>query len=118
LDHGGKILFLGTGIGVMTFFHAVEELLEPTMPFSAFTVETFTLTSRSYDGSLLETTTRLFEPAHSRRRNLARVVPTLRANGAWQAGRLGGLDVILLNASDILHACRELGDKGVYCYDD
>jgi aminoglycoside 3-N-acetyltransferase len=34
LEHRGKILFLGTGIITMTFYHACEEILAPRMPFS------------------------------------------------------------------------------------
>src|SRR5262249_12540176 len=37
LDVEGKILFLGAEIAAMTFYHGVEEILEPRMPFSPFT---------------------------------------------------------------------------------
>ena len=53
LDHNGRILFLGTGIGVLTFLHTLEEILEPDMPFSAFTDETFNLTSTTDSGTSL-----------------------------------------------------------------
>jgi aminoglycoside 3-N-acetyltransferase len=115
---GGKMLFLGTGIGVMTFFHAIEERLEPAMPFSPFTAETFTLACRSADGAALAATTRLFEPSVSRRRDLERLEPVLKSRGSWREGRLGGLDAILLRAADVRDAVLEMAAKGEYCYAD
>src|SRR5262249_933112 len=34
LEAGGKILFLGTSVQTMTFYHCVEEVIETLMPFS------------------------------------------------------------------------------------
>jgi aminoglycoside N3'-acetyltransferase len=117
LDLDGRILFLGTGIGPMTFFHAVEELLANQMPFSPFTSETFTLQSRDVEGKILSSTLRLFDPTWSRRRNLEKLIPVLKSQKAWADGHIGRLDGILLAAKDVLQACRELAAKGVYCYD-
>jgi aminoglycoside 3-N-acetyltransferase len=117
LDHGGKILFLGTDISVMTFFHMVEEELEPTMPFSPFTKEFFSLKSRDSNGNEFTTRTRLFDPAYSRLRNLQNLLPVLRSRGLWKEGRVGRLRVILLSAESVLSAARSLAEKGTYCYD-
>jgi aminoglycoside 3-N-acetyltransferase len=117
LELNGRILFLGTGIGSMTFFHAVEELLASQMPFSPFTAETFNLQSRNVEGKILYSTLRLFDPTWSRRRNLEKLVPVLKSQKAWVDGRIGSLSGILLEAKDVLQACRELAAKGVYCYD-
>ena len=116
LEHGGKILLLGTGIEAMTFFHAVEERLEPEMPFTPFTKETFLLYSKDRDGTVLSSTTRLFAPEWSRLRNLAPLSAALRQRGAWRTARIGGLEVILLGAVDVVDACRDLAKSGVYCY--
>jgi aminoglycoside 3-N-acetyltransferase len=117
LELDGRILFLGTGIGSMTFFHAVEELLASQMPFSPFTAETFTLQSRDVDGKILFSNLRLFDPTWSRRRNLEKLIPALKSQNAWANGRIGTLESILLEAKEVLQACRELAAKGVYCYD-
>jgi aminoglycoside 3-N-acetyltransferase len=117
LELDGRILFLGTGIGSMTFFHAVEELLASQMPFSPFTAETFTLQSKDVDGKILDSTLTLFDPTWSRRRNLKKLIPVLKSQNAWANGRIGSLEAILLEAKEVLQACRELAAKGVYCYD-
>ncbi len=117
-ERDGRILFLGAGIESMTFFHYVEEVLEPAMPRSPFTRDDFTLESRDETGAIAVSKTRLFDPALSRRRNLTKLAPVLRGQGAWAQTRLGELDIILLKARDVMAASRELAAAGVYCYDD
>jgi aminoglycoside 3-N-acetyltransferase len=113
----GKILTLGTGMRAMTFYHAVEEILEPEMPFTPFTKEVFSLKSRCRDGTILESTTYLFDRDVSGRRNMQKLIPALKARGAWREGRVGTLPVLLLEAKEVLEACRDLARRGVYCYD-
>jgi aminoglycoside 3-N-acetyltransferase len=117
IDYNGKILFLGKDIGVMTFYHTIEEELESQMPSSPFTHETFSLHSRGPDTNILVTHTRLFDPSHSRRRNLDKLVPILRERGYWKEGYVGRLGVILLDAKSVLEASQLLAEKGVYCYE-
>ncbi len=92
LDYGGEILLLGTGIRAMSFFHSVEEILEPEMPFTPFTKETFSLQSIDKDGTVLFTTTYLFDPECARRRRPEKLIPALKERGAWLEGRVGRLD--------------------------
>jgi aminoglycoside 3-N-acetyltransferase len=117
LDRDGKILFLGCDIEVMTFFHAVEELLEPCMPFSPFTRQTYDLQSRDVDGRVWTTHTRLFDPIYVRRRSLVKLLAALRQRRAWHEVRVGTLAVRLVAARDVLSACERLADRGIYCYD-
>jgi aminoglycoside 3-N-acetyltransferase len=116
-DHQGKVLLLGTGIAALTFFHAIEAVLEPSMPFSPFTTERFRLRSRGEDGTVLEVETRLFDREISARRNLGPLAVALKARGSWHEGRVGRLDAILLDAREVLEAARSLARERVYCYD-
>ena len=117
LERQGKILLLGVDIGSVTFYHGVEEILEARLPTSPFTKQIFHLKSRTYDGSLLNTETRLFEPAVSKRRNLDKLVPELKRRGTWRTQRLGRLTITILNAEDVLAAVAGMADRGIYCYD-
>jgi len=117
LDCDGKILFLGTDIDVMTFFHTVEEELERRMPFSPFTTQVFSLVCKDKDGNSLQANTRLFAPDYSRRRNLDTLVPVLKHTGYWNEASVGKLKVILLRVNEVLKACHSLADQGVFCYD-
>jgi aminoglycoside 3-N-acetyltransferase len=117
LERRGKILLLGVAIDSLTFYHTIEELLEPRFPVSPFTQDTYRLKSRARDGTLIETETRLFEPSVSKRRNLFKLVPYLKQRGAWREKHLGRMDIVLLNAQDVLDAARAMADKAEFCYD-
>src|SRR5215467_221797 len=117
LEADGRILLLGTDIESATFFHHVEEVLEPLMPVSPFTKDDFILQSYDETGTMVTSKTRLFDPALSRRRNLLKLAPVIKNHGSWAEARLGELDMILLEARDILAAAKRLAAQGVYCYD-
>lgn len=117
LDHDGKILLLGTGLAAMTFFHAVEEILEPRMPFTPFTKETFSLSCRDKDGNIVVSRTRLWDPEYARRRNPAKLAGALTEQGVCKEERVGRLGLVLLRAKDVLDALRLLADQAIYCYD-
>jgi aminoglycoside 3-N-acetyltransferase len=117
LERRGKSLFLGVGVDCMTFFHAIEARLEPLMPFSPFTAEHFELACRDAEGALHTVRTRLFDPAVSRRRNLAELKSELRAAGAWHEARAGRVDVLAVGAADALAAATRLADRGEFCYE-
>src|SRR6266849_3585613 len=116
LDCDGKILMLGTTLQPMTFYHCVEEIIEPLMPFSPFTAEEFALQTKDANSKLYTSRMRLFEPALSRRRRMSLLIPELRARGFWREAHVGRLKVILLNAREVLEACRSLAQKGQFCY--
>lgn len=113
----GKIVLLGTDISVLTFYHYLEELFEGELPTSPFTEEVFELQSKTADGQIVQTRTRLYEPSLSRRRNLHKLVPGLKARGAWREGRVGRLKIAVLQAAGVEAEMREMNQRGVYCYD-
>lgn len=117
-ERNGQILLLGTDIRSMTYFHGLEEELEDQMPWSPFTDETFVMLSKDSSGNTVETRNRLFDPALSRRRNLRKLEPVLKSRGIWREGRVGNLTFILLKAEDVAAACRDMADRGEFCYDE
>lgn len=113
LDFDGKILFLGASVRAMTFYHGVEELLEPELPESPFTSDTFELQTRDLEGTLWTTRTRLFS---QKRRDATLLVPVLRRAGAWHAGRVGIVPVAVVRCADVLQACRDMAKAGRFVY--
>lgn len=113
---GGKILLLGTGVRTITFFHYVEEVLEPSMPFSPFTQEEFTLASVARTGETVTTVTRLYDPVWAVRRWVVPLEDELRRRGMWRTARAGLLEATLVGAGDVLRAMSDLAARGVYCY--
>ena len=116
LECDGKILLLGTGVQPMVFYHCVEELIEPLMPFSPFTTEEYTLQAKDVTGKLYTSHMRLFEPVLSRNRRLSFLLPELKERGFWRQARVGRLDMILLTAREVLDACRSMAHRGQFCY--
>jgi aminoglycoside N3'-acetyltransferase len=116
LDFDGKILMLGTTLQPMTFFHCVEEIIEPLMPFSPFTAEQFTLQTKDAKSNLYTSHMRLYEPVLSGRRRMSLLIPELTARGFWKEARVGRLQIILLNAREVLEACTAMAKEGRFCY--
>ena len=116
LESDGKILMLGTSMQPMTFYHCVEELIEPLMSFSPFTAEEFTLQTKDAKGNLYTSRMRLFEPVLSGKRRMSLLVPELKGRGFWREARVGRLEVIFLRATDVLEACLSMAKKGRFCY--
>ncbi len=117
LARRGKIVLLGTGINVLTFYHMLEELLEAELPVSPFTTEVYRLRSKLRDGQIVETECRLFEPAVSKRRRLGKLVPFLKASGAWREARVGRLPIVVLGAEDVERTVRQMIKQGIHCYE-
>jgi aminoglycoside 3-N-acetyltransferase len=117
LETDGKILFLGTPVHTMTFYHCVEEIIEPMMPFSPFTAERFALTTRDAKGALYTSHMRLFEPAVSNARRADRMEPELKRRGFWREGKVSRLEMILVRTTDVLDTCRSMASQGRFLYD-
>jgi len=116
LEADGKILLAGVDIRSMTFFHYVEEQLEPEMPFSPFTTAWFDLKTRGTDGQIYQTRTRLFDSAISSRRDVRLMIKPLRHAGYWHERKVGSLKLIVLSTAEILETLQSMSKNGKYCY--
>ena len=66
---------------------------------------------------MLDTHTRLFDPAVSRRRNLHKLVPELKRRQMWKEARVGRLPIVLLDAADVVTVTKVMSEQGQYCYE-
>ena len=116
LDYDGKILFLGASVGAMTFYHAIEEALEPELPFPLFQPEEHALRYRDEQGATHVAKMRLFSLRLAGRRDITPLVNELKRRGSWREARVSRLPLILLRARDTLDSAAALARKGVFCY--
>jgi aminoglycoside 3-N-acetyltransferase len=116
LDCNGKILLLGVNINSMTFYHALEEILEEKLPFCPFTKKVYTLKCIDKKGNIFDVTTKLFDPAISKLRNLSILENELKRTGNWNEATIGRLTAISLDARNVYKAVDNLLEKGMYCY--
>ncbi|MDQ2841076.1 MAG: AAC(3) family N-acetyltransferase [Acidobacteriota bacterium] len=115
-SENGYIVLAGVTTASLTFFHYVEEIIEPRLPFSPFTKERYTLRCR-VGGRVIESRAiRLFNPEISRRRDLAPLVAELQKKSRWKQDRLGTLNIIVLRAKEVLETLEEMADRGLFCY--
>lgn len=111
-----KILFLGTSIETMTFFHYLEEAYEAKLPTSPFTAET--VRTMVKDGDRHKTVTmRLFDPVLSRKRRITRMLPRLEQRGSIRFAKIGKLDISVIAAADAEQVFREMVEQGEPLYD-
>jgi aminoglycoside 3-N-acetyltransferase len=116
MEVDGKILFLGVDITSMTFYHGVEERLEPDMPVSPFTQEWFDLECRASDGTAYKTKTRLFDRSMSERRDVRLLLPDLIQLGEWRTDQLGRLNISLTSSRAVFRVCKQMAKQGRFCY--
>jgi aminoglycoside 3-N-acetyltransferase len=118
LEIDGKILLLGVGMRTMTFYHYLEEELEPSMPFSPFTAETFELSVRDTSGKTWQAKNRLYDPIVGKERDTELLIPHLKAAGVWREARVGGLTAVALRCKDVRDVTADMVSRGVFCYDN
>lgn len=113
---GGKILLLGTDEHVMTYYHCLEEELEPLLPRSPFTTRVYEMPALDARGERHLIRNRLLDPVMSRARDMSRIVPALQRAGGWTEETLGSLRAIVVPAATLRREARDLATRGVYCY--
>jgi aminoglycoside 3-N-acetyltransferase len=116
LETDGKILFLGTSIDTMTFFHNLEERYENRLHPSPLTEEIFPVEVRDAAGRTIIVKTRLFEPAVSRRRRIEIMLPELRRRQDFRTARVGLLSIYLVKSSSVRDAFEATLTKGMSFY--
>jgi len=115
-ERNGKLLFLGTNIEVMTYFHCLEEEFEPFMQRSPFTRETYEIQSKNEQGELVTTVTRLFDPEMSRKRNLLPLGRALAETGSLTQTRVGLAPIMAVDANQVAELCRQRARQGRFFY--
>jgi aminoglycoside 3-N-acetyltransferase len=116
LQRNGKILFLGVDIRSMTFFHHLEERFEGQLFPSPLTRDLYEASVRA-EGKTLTIKTRLYEPALSRRRHVAVMLPELRRLGGIATTRIGLLPLMVVRAEAARDAFEAVLKAGKTFYD-
>lgn len=116
MDEDGKILFLGTDIETMTFFHYLEERFENRLDCSPFTTEAFEVEFKAY-GELKTVHMRLFDKDVSRRRSIVLLLSELQRMNGITGVRVGKLSILLVDAQIACKAFEACLDSGKSFYE-
>src|SRR3989449_7833945 len=117
LEYDGKILFAGVPVSTMTFFHFVEEELEPRMPFPVFAPEGYALRWKDEAGAVGVSRMRLFSLRLAGHRDLNPLASELQRRKQWREGGRGRPGLILLRAPDGYDAHFPFGERGVFFFE-
>lgn len=118
---GGGILCLGSGIGKVTSYHVIEDLV-PDFPLNVYCMQPFEKLVRFEDGSSRLIRTRINDPALSPWRvdnfkpKEAEILERLRQCGAVRVGMVGDALSHLMNAAILLELMHDWLRMGVTIY--
>jgi len=121
IDRGGQILCLGTGIGKVTSYHVVEDVM-PGFPISPYLEKMINKAVVFADGQRREIATRVHDPRLSPWRidnfmpKEREIHALLRAQGLVSDGRLGAAAASLIDAGALLTAMLDLAYHGITIY--
>ena len=115
LDYDAKVLLLGVPGRTMTFFHTIEEALEPDLPIPVFEPGEYALRYRDEQGITRMATTRLFSLRLAQHRDVRPLWRELKRRQLLREVRVARSRLTLVRARDAFGVGTALAKRGVYC---
>ena len=112
-----RVVFLNVPIDVFTFFHYLEHLVSPTLPFSLYTDTAFEAPVIDAEGRPRTVRTYAFAREAIRRRRPQRLYDALRDGGFVAAQRVGATRLLAVRVRDAIDCTRTLQAEGRLFYD-
>jgi aminoglycoside 3-N-acetyltransferase len=113
----GKVVFFNVPIDTFTFFHHLEHLVSPTLPFALYTERIYDAPVVDEDGTARIVRTHAFARDAIRRRRPERLYDALRAGGKVASQRVGASQLLCVRVKDALEITAELQRQGRLFYD-
>ncbi len=113
----GKVVFFNVPFATFTFFHHLEHLVSPEMPFSLYTEEPFTVPVIDRHGRSRTVSTYVFSPDAIRRRRFGLLENELRRRGLIRGRRVGATRLELVRVRDTIDCARDMVRCGQPFYD-
>lgn len=113
----GKVVFFNVPFATFTFFHYLEHLVSPDMPFSLYTEKPFTVPVIDKNGESTTVTTFVFSLDAIRRRRFAVLEDELRRRRLIQERRVGNSRLAMIRVGDAVECAHDMLRKGQYFYD-
>jgi aminoglycoside 3-N-acetyltransferase len=113
----GLVVFFNVPFDTYTFFHYLEHMVSPQLPFSLYTEETFDVPVMDHAGQLRTVTTHVFSPDAIRRRRFDLFEAALRRRGLIREKRLGASRILAVRVRDTIECVSEMASRGEFFYD-
>jgi aminoglycoside 3-N-acetyltransferase len=113
----GKVVFYNVPFATFTFFHYLEHLVNPDMPFPLYTEEPFTVPVVDSKGEPSTVTTFVFSREAIRRRRFPVLEAELRRRRLIHERRIGSSRLAMIRVREAIACVREMFRRGQYFYD-
>lgn len=116
-ERDGKVVFFNVPFATFTFFHHLEHLVSPEMPFSLYTDEPFTVPVIDRQGQSRTVSTYVFSPDAIRRRRFQVLENELRRRGLIRGRRVGATRIEMVRVRDTIDCTRDMIRRGQHFYE-
>lgn len=116
-QHDGKVVFFNVPFATFTFFHYLEHLVSPDMPFSLYTEQPFLVPVIDRDGESTTVRTFVFSLEAIRRRRFSVLEDELRRRQLIQERRVGNSRLSLIRVRDAVDCVGDMHRSGQTFYD-
>jgi len=113
----GRVVFLNVPLDMFTFFHYLEHMVSPTLPFPLYTDTPFDAPVIDATGQARTVRTYAFAREAIQRRRPERLYEALRAGGLVAAQRVGATRLLAVRVQDAIACTRSLQAQGKLFYD-
>jgi len=117
LEADGKAVFFNVGFEYLTFFHYLEHMVSPRLPFPLYTDEVFEVPVLDHHGLARVVCTHAFSTEAIRRRRFPRLEQWVRERGLIREARVGASRILVARVREIANLVEEKAAQGEYFYD-
>jgi len=117
LEADGKVVFFNVGFEYLTFFHYLEHMVSPRLPFPLYTKELFEVPVLDRQGTARIVHTYAFSLEAIRRRRFPRLEQWVRERGLIHEVRVGASRILVTRVREIANLVEEKAARGEYFYD-
>jgi len=112
-----KAVFFNVPFDTYTFFHYLEHMVSPQLPFSLYTEQAFEVPVVDRAGQRRIVRTHVFAPDAIRRRRFDLFEAALRRRGLIRETRLGASRIQAVRVQDTMACVSEMASRGEFFYD-
>lgn len=117
LERDGLVLFFNVPFATFTFFHYLEHLVSPDLPFALYTQPPHQVTVIDAEGRPRTVTTHVFTLDAIRRRRFPVLEAELRERGLIAGRRIGNTRIEAVRVRAVVDCVQEMRRQGRYFYD-
>jgi aminoglycoside 3-N-acetyltransferase len=113
----GKVVFFDVPIDTFTFFHYLEDLVSPALPFDLYTQHVYEVPVIDESGAMRTVRTHAFAREAIRRRRPERIYDALRRDGKLATRRVGAAQLLCVRVRDAIDCTQSMMQRGEFFYE-